>query len=468
MAPHPTPEMVRIPLEALCLQIKAMKPDADVKQWLGRALSPPDVRAIDSAWATLRLLGAIEETGGTAARLTPLGMHMAMIPLDLRLSKMLILAAIFRCLDPILTIVSLLSSKPFFLNPMDQREQSKKAKSMFYTGYSDLLSDAKAFDACSAARSRGNAELRMFAEDNFISLSTYRDVVQQRNDYLSALADVGFVPFRCNPAAPALNEHAGNENLLKAIVFAGTGRLVKVKLPPATFDKGLSGTIERDREAREIKFFERPGRVFLHPGSLLFTENRFPTSFLTYFAKQVTTKEFLRDATLVPLYGILLFGEKVHVDLEHGVRVGNDSFVMMRAWPRIGVLVNALRQLFDADLLASIEEPTHEGKRVKSTEQASISEADPSFARRRLGLSGRQGDACLSREGRRAVLEMCCCRSSIVETRASASLVALWEKGERAWPVSGTGLGAIDHIRALCRVTLLGSAEKRTHDAICC
>lgn len=58
---------------------------------------------------------------------------------------MLVLAAIFRCLDPvsetspfalvgleltspsqILTIVALLSSKPFFLNPMEQRDAAKK------------------------------------------------------------------------------------------------------------------------------------------------------------------------------------------------------------------------------------------------------------------------------------------------------------------------------------------------------
>ena len=86
MAPHPTPEMVRIPLEALCLQIKSMREDADVKDFLSKALSPPDVRAVDAAWATLELLNAVE-SGGCAARLTPLGRHLAMIPVDLRLGK---------------------------------------------------------------------------------------------------------------------------------------------------------------------------------------------------------------------------------------------------------------------------------------------------------------------------------------------------------------------------------------------
>lgn len=101
MNPHPTPEIVRIPLEMLCLQIKSMRADEDVKVFLGKALSPPDVRAIDSAWETLRSLGAVEAEGGWASRLTPLGKHLSSIPIDLRLGKMLVLAAIFRCLDPV-------------------------------------------------------------------------------------------------------------------------------------------------------------------------------------------------------------------------------------------------------------------------------------------------------------------------------------------------------------------------------
>lgn len=70
-----------------------------------------------------------------------------------------------------------------------------------------------------------------------------------------------------------MNENATNENLLKAIFFAGNaGRLVKVKLPAAVFDKGLSGAIERERESKEVKFFEKDGQLYpqiflVNPGS---------------------------------------------------------------------------------------------------------------------------------------------------------------------------------------------------------
>ncbi|KAK4050892.1 putative ATP-dependent RNA helicase ucp12 [Microbotryomycetes sp. JL221] len=338
MADHPTPEMMRTPLESLCLQIKSVRADEDVKRFLSKALSPPDVRAVDSAWATLRLLGAVEE-GSMSARLTPLGMHLAMIPVDLRLGK-------------ILTIAALLSSKPLFLNPMDKRDEAKAAHARYYTSRSDLLSDVKAFQACVEARKSGMSSLRAFAEGNFISLSTFRDVVQLKYEYRNALSDVGLVSGREDATD---NVNSMNDNLLKALVFAGTGRLVKVKLPQATYDMGSSGAIQRDRDAKEVRFFEETGRVFLHPTSLLFAETRFQTPFVTYFAKQVTSKPFLRDATEVPLYGVLLFGSgRVSIDLNRGVIVGN---IMMRAWPRIGVLVNGLRRLLDQDLEQRIENP---------------------------------------------------------------------------------------------------------------
>ncbi|TNY18898.1 P-loop containing nucleoside triphosphate hydrolase protein [Rhodotorula diobovata] len=389
MQAQPTPEIQRTPLEALLLQIKSTRPAADVRDYLGKALDPPDVRAIESAWATLKMLGAVHSDGGEgakgeglSARLTPLGMHLAMIPVDVRLAKvrlsvpprlsrrrypcsaaqMLVLAAVFRCLDPILTIVAILSSKPFFLNPFEQRDEAKKARASFYTGKSDLLSDAKAFEACMATRKDGNAALRNFTQDNFISPSTFRDVLSLRTDYLSALSSVGFVPLRVRPDDAAFNVNSQNENLLKAIVFAGTARLVRVKLPKAVFDKGISGAIERERESREVKFFEPEGRVFLHPSSLLFEETKFASPFITFFNKQVTTKPFLRDANEVPLYALLLFSSgRISMELDRGVTVHlgarQEQWVHLRAWPRIGVLVNGLRKLFDGELEAELEEP---------------------------------------------------------------------------------------------------------------
>lgn len=113
----------------------------------------------------------------------------------------------------------------------------------------------------------------------------------------------------------------------------------------------------------------------------------------------------------VPLYAVLLFGPKVVIDHQRGLQSGTDGWVLMRAWPRIGVLVNSLRTLFDADLEANIEEPSWEG-----TSSISFLSCTPRilFSWRRgahaLSIVDRSDESCCAGdvgaagEGRRTVL----------------------------------------------------------------
>ena len=84
---------------------------------------------------------------------------------------------------------------------------------------------------------------------------------------------------------------------------------------------------------------------------------------MTYFRKNVTSKPFLMDATQIPHYAALLFGGS-HVRSHPGRglsvsygRGDEDEWLVFKAWPRIGVLVNALRRLLDAELAARVDEP---------------------------------------------------------------------------------------------------------------
>ena len=51
---------------------------------------------------------------------------MAAIPADLRISKMLIYGSVFGCLDPILTIASIMSLKSPFTSPMEKRAEARE------------------------------------------------------------------------------------------------------------------------------------------------------------------------------------------------------------------------------------------------------------------------------------------------------------------------------------------------------
>lgn len=54
------------------------------------------------------------------------GKFLAILPVDPKLGKMLIMGAIFRCFDPVLTIVAGLSVRDPFLLPQDKKDVSRK------------------------------------------------------------------------------------------------------------------------------------------------------------------------------------------------------------------------------------------------------------------------------------------------------------------------------------------------------
>ncbi|KAH8992445.1 P-loop containing nucleoside triphosphate hydrolase protein [Lactarius akahatsu] len=352
MAQFPRPEILRVPLESICLTVKATREHEDVKQFLRRAIDPPEVAAMDKAISVLEELGAIDQDG----HLTALGQYMALLPLDLRLGKMLILATVFQCLDPILTIAACLSSKPVFLSPMDQRDEATAARARFATEKSDILTDAHAYDECMRIhREESPRAMRTFCADNYISATTIRDVTVLRNDLLSALQSAGLVP-----AAP--NAHAHEPVLLKALLLAALyPRVARIALPrnAVKFTRVAGGSVEQDASARQWRARDMRGeRVWVHPASVLFAEARWRSGVVVSFRRVETAKVFLRDVTEVPLYALLLFGGPIAVDhVRGGLTVGGrtEGTLRLRAWPRIAILVQQLRRLLDAALLRALD-----------------------------------------------------------------------------------------------------------------
>ena len=254
---------------------------------------------------------------------------------------MMILGAIFRCLDATLTIAACVASKPLFVSPVDKRDEANKfvipavyqahfgadlpvpirARERFAMGNSDLLTDMNAYNQCWQMRVNGITQhaRRMFMEEvrvtiiltlyytnsevtqNFISATTIREITSLRGDFLSALSDIGFVPLTATADLPSLNTNGENINLIKAVILGGLWpRVARIALPKASFDRVAAGTVQREHMAKEFKIFVKDeGRVFLHPSSVLFGISSYKSPFIAYFSMNVTSKTFLRDATEV-------------------------------------------------------------------------------------------------------------------------------------------------------------------------
>lgn len=289
MADRPDPEIRRVPLEQLCLSVRAMGM-RDIAHFLGRSPTPPEALAIEAAIKLLQRIGALD-----GDELTAMGQQLAMLPADLRCGKLMIFGSIFGCLEDCVTIAAVLSTRSPFLSPQEKREEAKGARMRFCGGDGDLLTDLAAFQEWdNMIQDRiPQRQVRSFCEDNFLSYNTLSDISNTRSQYFSSLAEIGL-------RAPRA-ESPKNEQLLRALIAAAfTPQIARIQYPDKKFASSMSGAVELDPDAKSIKYFNQEnGRVFVHPSSTVFDSQGFSghAAYMAYFSIIATSKVFIRDLT---------------------------------------------------------------------------------------------------------------------------------------------------------------------------
>jgi hypothetical protein len=238
LADQGVPEVKRTQLSTLCLQVKVLGLGS-IGGFLGSLLDPPAPYGVSLAVQQLAEMGALAPTAGGGGgggssgsgssglgaagavdgELTPLGWHLAQLPLDPRLGKALIFGAVLRCIDPILTVVAALSDRsPFRPLPptMEPEERAKieAARARFnFSGAgsaaaggiasnSDHVAVIRAYalwraagaaageGASAAARTRAQ---RAFADAHGLSHDGLRAMTDLRVEFAGILADQGFL-----------------------------------------------------------------------------------------------------------------------------------------------------------------------------------------------------------------------------------------------------------------------------------
>eukprot|EP00124_Ichthyophonus_hoferi_P003819 Ihof_evm1s359 gene=Ihof_evmTU1s359 len=339
LADQSLPEIMRTPLEQVCLFVKSMG-IYDIASFLQQAPSPPETANIRAAINTLQDLGALDWD----EELTALGKHMANLPVDVRIGKFILYGAIFRCVEPVLTMAACLSYRSPFVSPMDKREEAKAAMMTFAISKSDHLTCLKAYEGWRSAHKEGRGAEREYLEENFLSRQTLMQIHDLKKQYMDALVSIGFVDKTRVKASRTqtsitsdIQAHASSVRILKAVLCAGLyPNVIRVEHPKDTYQAVGSGNFLVDPNAKDIKMFDKNReRLFIHPASINFTTKRFEDGFLVYHSKVKTSKIFVRDTTMVGPYALLLFGGEVGVDHEHQ-KVTVDNWIRLDAAARIG------------------------------------------------------------------------------------------------------------------------------------
>lgn len=109
--------------------------------FVGSLIQPPPPENIVSAVGRLICVGALDKK----FNLTPLGHHLAALPVDVRIGKLMLYGAIFGCVDAALTMAACLSYKNPFVSPFGKRDEANKKKMTFAAGFSDQITVLMAY-----------------------------------------------------------------------------------------------------------------------------------------------------------------------------------------------------------------------------------------------------------------------------------------------------------------------------------
>ncbi|KAJ9564852.1 hypothetical protein OSB04_000818 [Centaurea solstitialis] len=277
------PELLRTPLNSLCLQIKSLQVGS-IGEFLSSALQPPAPLAVQNAVDFLKMIGALDEH----ENLTHLGEYLAMLPLDPKLGKMLIMGVFFRCFDPILTIVAGLSVRDPFLLPQEKKDKASTAKSVFSAkDYSDHMALVRAYEGWKKADREGSAY--EYCWRHFLSAQTLQAIHSLRNQFNYILKDAHLL----EADAGVNNRLSHNPSLVRAIICSG--------LFP-----GIASVVHREA-SMSFKTMD-DGQVFLYTNSVNKQYETIPYPWLVFAEKVKVNSVYIRDSTGVSDSILLLFG----------------------------------------------------------------------------------------------------------------------------------------------------------------
>lgn len=284
-ADYQLPELLRTPLQSLCLQIKSLQLGS-ISDFLSKAIQSPEPLSVQNAIEYLKTIGALDED----ENLTVLGHNLSMLPVEPKLGKMIILGVVFNCLDPVLTVVAGLSARDPFLMPFDKKDLAESAKAQFSArNFSDHLALVRAYDGWKdAERQQSGHE---YCWRNFLSAQTLKAMDSLRKQFLYLLKDIGLVD-----SIQSCNAWSNNEHLVRAIVCGG--------LFP-----GICSVVNKEKSI-SLKTME-DGGVLLYSNSVNAQEPQIPYPWLVFNEKVKVNAVFLRDSTAVSDSVVLLFGGSI-------------------------------------------------------------------------------------------------------------------------------------------------------------
>ena len=409
------PELHRVPLERGVHRAMRVYPGESAAALLAQLPQPPSP-AVKSAVKVLIGLGALEPLsptpagaaaaggscddggsssssagggggGGLTERLTALGFHLASLPLDVRIGKLILLGAILQCVDPALTLAAALTCRSPFVAPFGMRAEADEAKKALAVGGSDHLTVVRAYSEWDALS--GSARFK-FAQEHFLSIKTLQMIAATKRELLEQLHDARFVSLPkghrggggfggggggaddgVRAAVGGAHHSRSTEVLLGLLVGAMWPRVARVDPPPPPRGGGRGRGAARGRGSGDgdgrgggasgggkIRVKDDCGvlTAALHP-SCISARPGLRSGYLVYSELVQTDVLWIRDASPVAPVALWLFGGRLAFDAKAGLVTLDDGWIRFKVGAETAAAVLQLRQQLDALLAQKVAHP---------------------------------------------------------------------------------------------------------------
>lgn len=342
------PELQRVPLEEICLSILASGFAKSCRDFLSQAPQPPPSENLQAALTVLQDIGALQDVNGQEY-LTPLGKHLAKLPVNVRLGKMLLLASIFNCIDPVLTIAASLSSQSPFSTFMSDAATARAKQKALSDPDSDFITYCNVWRDYSKACNVSSSSEKAFCREQFLNQASLREISSARKQFIDLLSGIGFLhspdgrkldeeKLKTSP----FNRQSKNIQLVHAVICAGLypniGRLDQ--------DLGSGNTLWHKNE-----------RLYFHSSSVNASKKRyaltekwivFDEKFGTAKRTSVSTTAFIHPLALILFGGCVIVK---HVDR----LVLVDDWIEIKMAAQTGVLLREIKKQVDNVLRKMID-----------------------------------------------------------------------------------------------------------------
>ncbi|XP_056634981.1 ATP-dependent RNA helicase DHX30-like isoform X1 [Diorhabda sublineata] len=290
------PEILRTSLTKIVLDSKAFSNNMDTLTFMKSLPTPPEEVAVSKAVEELKEIELLDEN----ENLTTLGRTLAEFQLEPKLAKTLVNSYIYKCLSPIIDIITLFSTDTeIFSSGLIDKETIKEIKSEFSEN-SDHLAMMRIFEKFLEFDEIVDADkLRRFCRDlNLIphKMEMFRKLRKIHSDYLvDGLHDV--LPFS--------DDYSDKDEFVKAVLYSGVGNILQHR----TWDIVKN----RLKNNTNVLLTRNNHKATITPESVNYRRYKFPTNYLLYINEtrsNIRRTTLVRECSFLTNLSVLLFSNK--------------------------------------------------------------------------------------------------------------------------------------------------------------